>query len=373
MRRLDLVVTSFSILALAAGCGSSSSSSSKDSSTAVDEGVTADVATTADTAAPTEAGTPDGGTTADANLGGDDGGAADVATAGDGTTAGDGGTVMITRGQYLVGVLGCNGCHTPKTMAGAPDTTKTLSGIDCFVSMGGCLSSANLTPDMDTGIGGFSDQAIIDAFRAGKDPDPMAAGKYLFARMPYYQFAPLSDDDAHAIVAYLRSLPAIKHAVMDAAGSFAMPPTSPEWTPVDPTKLPAPGAGAPADAANGKYFASILCVNCHSPAPTGMPPKHVDETTAFQGGQSSTLNAGDAGMIMFDSANLTPDMTGIKDWMVTDLVKAIKMAKDPMGKTLCSPMRANASITDADATAIADYLKSIPPVAHAVTACSARM
>jgi hypothetical protein len=114
-----------------------------------------------------------------------------------------------------------------------------------------------------------------------------------------------------------------------------------------------------------------MCVTCHSPAAAGTP-KHVDETTAFQGGQSNTITVGSM-MMMFDSANLTPDATGIKDWSATDLVNAIKMAKDKMNKTLCSPMRGNAIITPADATAIADYLLNIPGVPHAVAACMARM
>jgi mono/diheme cytochrome c family protein len=366
MRKLDLTLTLSSLLALSIGCGSSSSGSGTDANTSPD-GATADLGATPDVAADTGA-APDA-PASDAAAG--DATAGDSAPAGDGTTS-DGGT-LATRGQYLVGVLGCNNCHTPKVMGTTmPDTTMTLAGVDCFVSMPGCLSSANLTPDMDSGIGGFTDQAIIDAFRTGKEPDPAAAGKYLSARMPYYQFAPLSDGDAQAIVAYLRSLPAVKHAVKEPTMPFDQSPTAPEWTPVDPSMLPAPSAGAPMDAAQGKYLASILCVNCHSPAATGMP-KHIAEATAFTGGQSNSITPMGGAMMLFDSANLTPDMTGIKDWTAMNLVTAIKTAKDKAGKTLCAPMRANAAITPADAMSIADYLLSIPPVAHQVTACMARM
>lgn len=357
MARLNLVLYLASLMVLNAACSSSSSSSS------------------------------DGGSGGGGSDGGGSGGAgpsdgaqadsaADAPGGGDGLTDGGGGdgalSAEATRGKYMVAVLGCAGCHTPKVVnTTMPDPAMTLAGIDCFVSTPGCLSSANLTPDKDTGIGNFTDQEVIDAFRTGKDPDPAAAGKYLFARMPYYTFANLSDDDAHAIVAYLRSLPAVKHAVMAATTPYDVAPTSPEWTPVDPTKLPAPGAGAPADAVNGKYLATLSCIGCHSADAAGTP-KHIDETTAFQGGASETITSNGTAMT-FQSANLTPDATGIMGWTAADVAAAIKTAKDKMGKTLCAPMRANTALTDADDTAIADYLLSLPPAAHMVTACAVRM
>jgi cytochrome c553 len=380
MRKLDLVLVLCSTFALSIACSSDDDNNSGAGGSAAggasaggagaggaggkDASVGTDTGTAADTAVGDAA--PD-----DAAAAGD--AAVDGGGAGDDGGADAGPSAQALRGKYVVGVLGCGNCHTPK-VAGTSmaDATMLLAGVDCFVSTPGCLSSGNLTPDMETGIGAFSDQAIIDAFRTGKEPDPDAAGKFLFARMPYYQFANLSDDDAHAIVAYLRSLPPVKHAVKEPTATFMNAPTSPEWTPVDPAKLPAPGASAPADAANGKYLATLMCVTCHSADATGMP-KHVDEATAFQGGQSATITPMGGMPAMFQSANLTPDMTGLKAWTATDIVTAIKTAKDRMGKTLCAPMRANAAITDADATSIADYLMSIPPVAHMVNACTVRM
>jgi cytochrome c len=67
------------------------------------------------------------------------------------------------------------------------------------------------------------------------------------------------------------------------------------------------------------------------------------------------------------SANLTPDMTGLKDWTPAQIVTAIKMAKDEAGRTICTPMRSLPNITDQDALDIANYLKAILPVANAIT------
>jgi mono/diheme cytochrome c family protein len=190
--------------------------------------------------------------------------------------------------------------------------------------------------------------------------------------MPYYQFANLTDADAQAIVVYLRSLKAVAHAVKANAGTFATQPTAPQWTPADPTKLPAPSADASADTANGKYLATLLCVTCHTVNTSATSPLHIDETKAFQGGKTSTITA-DGGAVMFQASNLTPDATGIQTWSTDDIVTAIVYGKDQILNTLCPPMRANAAMTIADATAIADYLKSLAPVANAVNACPDRM
>jgi hypothetical protein len=345
------------------GC-SSSSTPAKDAGNN-DTATNNDTSPTTDT--PADNTTPDKPTDTPAST--DGGGDADSGTL----------TTAQARGQYLTGLLGCVNCHSPKLASGAIDTTKMFSGNDCIPdASGNCLSTPNLTPDA-TGIMKFTDQQIIDAFRQGKDPESGADGgapTYLFQNMPYYQFANLTDADAQAIIAYLRSVPGIAHTVKDNTGMYATQPAAPQWTPADPTKLPAPGTGAPPAAANGKYLATVMCATCHTvnvSADGGAAmPTHIDETKAFQGGKVSSITL-DGGVMMFQSANLTPDKTGVMGWTATDLVTAIKMAKDKMGKTLCAPMRANAVITGDDATAIADYLLSLPAAANTINACMVRM
>ena len=274
------------------------------------------------------------------------------------------------RGKYLTGLLGCVNCHTPK-VSGMLDMANLFGGADCTAdAMGNCLSVPNLTPDA-TGLKDRTDQQILDAFRLGKDPEAVAGmPAFLFASMPYYRFANLSDDDARAIVAYLRSIPAVMHKVKENAGTFATQPAAPQWTPADPTKLPPPSAAAPADASNGKYLATIMCSTCHTVNTAATAPLHIDETKAFQGGK--TITPMGANMMMFQSANLTPDKTGLQGWTQDQIVTAITMAKDKDGKTLCAPMAANPVITPEDAKSIADYLLSLTAVANSVTACKTR-
>ncbi|HEY8077024.1 MAG TPA: cytochrome c [Labilithrix sp.] len=99
------------------------------------------------------------------------------------------------RGKEIVAERACASCHSAD-LAGA-DTPRP--GTRVF--------PANLTPDADTGIGTWSDADVARAIRTGVDDE----GASLCSAMP--RFGDLSDEDAAAIVAYLRALPAVRHEV----------------------------------------------------------------------------------------------------------------------------------------------------------------
>lgn len=283
-------------------------------------------------------------------------------------------TGPAARGQYLVNnVLGCVGCHTPQLAGGGGlDNSKFLSGNDCFAkdSSGGCLASANLTND-STGLKDKTDTQIKSAFTKGIDPDAAPDGgvQYLFAQMPYYQFANLSDDDANAIVAYLRTVPGVAHESTN-TGTFAVQPSAAQWAPVALTDLPnanAVDSGA-ASVSNGKYLAALACATCHTPNTAATAPLQLDATKAFIGGKkyTTTVPAADGGSASkeIQSSNLTPDAKGLAGWTAAQIVTAIKAGKDEAGRTICSPMRPLPNISTQDATDIANYLLGLPPVAN---------
>jgi mono/diheme cytochrome c family protein len=116
---------------------------------------------------------------------------------------------QVERGKYLVQISGCSDCHTPGGMLGQPDMARYLGGSDVgFAIPGvGIFLGPNLTPDQETGLGGWTNDQIIAAFRTGKRPD----GRMLSEVMPYPSFAHLTDQDAQAIAAFLKSLPPIKN------------------------------------------------------------------------------------------------------------------------------------------------------------------
>jgi len=153
----------------------------------------------------------------------------------------------VARGRYLVTVLGCSDCHTPGYLYGSPDTTRLLSGSELgWRGPWGVSFAPNLTPDSTTGIGTWTEDQIVTAIRTGRRPD----NTQLLPPMPWPDFAFLTDDDAHAVAAFVMSIPPIKHENVKQvppgqpyAGAVLAFPPPPAW---DAPKGPPPG-GAPAD------------------------------------------------------------------------------------------------------------------------------
>ena len=116
----------------------------------------------------------------------------------------------VERGQYLTTIMGCNDCHTPGTFYGAPDFDRKLSGSQLgWVGPWGTTYARNLTPDLETGIGGWSEDDIVKTIRTGTRAD----GSQVLPPMPWPMYTNLTDEDAYSIAAYLKSLPAVSHPV----------------------------------------------------------------------------------------------------------------------------------------------------------------
>lgn len=158
------------------------------------------------------------------------------------------GSDAVARGKYLVGALGCNDCHTPKRMSAQgpePDVARLLSGqpatpalppppalprgpwiavtnadLTAWSGPWGISYAANLTPDKETGIGNWTEEAFVKSIRTGRH---MGIGRPILPPMPWQDFATLSDDDLAAIYAYLQSIPPIRNQVP--APVLAPPPS----------------------------------------------------------------------------------------------------------------------------------------------------
>lgn len=138
----------------------------------------------------------------------------------------------IARGKYLVGIAGCNDCHTPGYFFGKPDMTRFLGGSEVGFEMPGrgVFYGPNLTPDRETGLGTWSPAQMTTAITKGTRPD----GRILAPIMPSHAFANLTPGDTRAIVAYLQSLPPVKNKVPgpfgpdEKATSFVMKIVPPE-------------------------------------------------------------------------------------------------------------------------------------------------
>jgi mono/diheme cytochrome c family protein len=107
---------------------------------------------------------------------------------------------LLERGGYLVnGIANCGNCHSPQQ----PDGTLSgpaLSGGKALLAQGFTAYPPNLTPDPETGLGGWTEEQIVAALREGHTP----AGEVIRPPMPIAFYRGISDRDAHAIAVYLR-------------------------------------------------------------------------------------------------------------------------------------------------------------------------
>jgi mono/diheme cytochrome c family protein len=127
----------------------------------------------------------------------------------------------IERGKYLVNLGGCHDCHTPGYFLGKPDDARYLGGSEVGFEMPGLgvFHGPNLTPDKATGLGNWTDTQIVTALQTGVRPD----GRVLAPIMPWHALAQLTKQDIDAIVAYLRSVPAVSNKVPGPFGPNEQP------------------------------------------------------------------------------------------------------------------------------------------------------
>ena len=199
---------------------------------------------------------------------------------------------MVARGEYLVRhVGGCMDCHTPRLLSGRFDESRLLSGIEELFDVEpddparGLLHSRNLTPDEKTGLGRFSDAQIKKAFQQGIDDESTV----LHWMMPYWIFRNMSDADADAIVAFLRSIPAVVHSVPDNQPNAVdiSKPYEPYTLPLDQVPDSVLGEDDPnrESAQRGRYIATALspCLLCHTPEQTSDGAIPIDLARAYSG------------------------------------------------------------------------------------------
>jgi hypothetical protein len=311
------------------------------------------------------------------------GDATDGATTPDarGDAVGDGSS-PVRRGEYLVKNVGaCGDCHTPiNFMTGQPDNTRFLAGmpgmfqIPGFGSDGGpgIIGSRNLTSDMTTGLGSWTDIQIKRAMLDGVDKD----GKALFPIMPYYVLHNMSDADADAIIAYLRTVPAVTNAIPPKNFDFIAPAPA-----VPANRIPDPMIAMTdpeyASAMRGKYLAGNfgVCMECHTEHVNtpGMVPLNLDKL--FAGGEAFPSAAIGVPSPPYPqviySLNITPHATGVQGWTAAAVATAIKTGVEKDGMRLCppmpsGPMAAFSGITDSDARDIGNYITRLPPIANTV-------
>lgn len=108
---------------------------------------------------------------------------------------------QIKRGEYLAKMGDCLACHTDVAHGGKP-----FAGGLTIATPFGTFYSPNITPDVETGIGSWTQADFTRALKQGRNPQ----GQNYFPVFPYIYFANISDEDAGDLYTYFMSIPPVK-------------------------------------------------------------------------------------------------------------------------------------------------------------------
>jgi len=263
----------------------------------------------------------------------------------------------MTAGEYIYRASGCYACHTDEKGGGKP-----LAGGYPLTTPFGTFYTPNITPDPETGIGKWSEQDFIRAMRKGLSP----SGEHYYPSFPYASYTRMTDADLHVLWEFLKTVPPVKQSnrshdlrffarARSFVGSWKALYFRPGVYVPDPAKSPAWNRGAYLVEGPGH------CGECHTPR-------------SLFGGVKSDLPLAGTSDGPDDSVipNITPDRkTGIGKWSQSDLVQYLSIGLMPDGDSAGDLM---AEVIDnglkylrkEDLVAMAEYLKSLPPIEHAV-------
>jgi mono/diheme cytochrome c family protein len=252
----------------------------------------------------------------------------------------------IARGKALVDAGDCYSCHTS-------DPAKPFAGGLRIETPFGAITSPNLTPDRDTGIGAWSEQDFYRALRFGIAP----GGSRYYPAFPYPYFAKLTRDDIFAIRAFLGTLAPYANKApppeMRFPLNFRVVMRAWNYLFFRPGILE-PDQRRGADWNRGRYLVEALghCGACHTPK------------NLFGADRRNRAYAG--GLIdgWFAPRLDAAERSGLASWKVEDIAEYLSTGRNqkshaggPMAEVV---VNSTSKMSDADIRAIAVYLKSLP-------------
>jgi mono/diheme cytochrome c family protein len=265
----------------------------------------------------------------------------------------------IARGKYIFGATGGCGCHTEPGKPPKPAN----SGGRKYEGPFGTVYATNITPDAKTGIGSWTDEQIITAIRLGRRPN----GERLVPVHPYTVFNGMAAEDLQALVAYMRTVPAVNRPsrpkkLVPLFESVFLPAWLAAFAPRETPPAKAPTTGV----ARGEYLVRAVghCGECHSPRTM----TQATDNSRFLAGNPK----GPEGEAM---PNITPDPeTGIGKWSEEEIADYLGSGNRPdgdvagglMAEVIEGTTAGYKDMTNADRLAIARYLKTVPPIKNKV-------
>jgi mono/diheme cytochrome c family protein len=254
---------------------------------------------------------------------------------------------QIEKGRYLTTVADCYACHT------VPEVGKPFAGARPIETPFGVITSSNLTPDNDTGIGAWTDEQFDAAVRKGLRPD----GSRLYPAMRFPSYTKMPRQDVLAIFAYLKTVEPVHQPVKSNTLPFpfniraalrvwdALYFTEEEFQP-ESHQSPAWNRGAYLVQGPGH------CTACHTPK-------------TLLGGDKTGDNLRGFNLQGWFAPDITGDTNqGLGQWSEADITGYLKTghnrmtaATGPMAEEI---VNATSQYGDDDLKAIATYLKSLP-------------
>jgi mono/diheme cytochrome c family protein len=259
-------------------------------------------------------------------------------------------TPNAANGEIIFNAGGCSSCHA---VPNQPDRLKLGGGV-AIASPFGTFYAPNISPDPDDGIGRWSEADFVNAVRKGISPD----GTHYFPAFPYTSYAHATVPDVRDLFAFLKTLPPVKGKVRDhdVPFPFNIRRNVGIWKRLFfDDRLIVPDQSRPPSWNRGAYLVNSFghCAECHTPR-------------NFLGGIIASQRF--AGGPNPEGEGWVPNITqkGIGDWSKTDtsdfLENGVTPEGDSAGGAMVRVIKNTSQLKPADRDAIAEYVKSLPPV-----------
>ena len=201
---------------------------------------------------------------------------------------------LWNRGAYLVsGLTHCSACHTPRNILMAEDFSRNLGGAEL-----GNWYAPNISSDNNSGIGGWSDQEIVDYLKSGRtEGKGQATGP--MAEAIDHSLRHLSDTDLHAIAVYLKTTPAL-HDAADTRPAYAWGKASDDLNTIRGVPLP-----KDLNQMTGPQLYDANCASCHQARGQGSPSGGLP--ALFHNTALGRTNTNNLVMVLLDGIERRPD------------------------------------------------------------------
>lgn len=256
----------------------------------------------------------------------------------------------LANGQVMFNAGGCASCHA---VPDQPDRLRLGGGV-AIKSPFGTFYAPNISSDPTDGIGKWSEAEFVNAVMHGVSPD----GGHYFPAFPYTSYQHARREDVFDLFAYLKTLPAVAGKVRDhdVRFPFNIRRNVGIWKFLFLDDKPfVPDSAKSPQWNRGAYLVNSFghCAECHSPRNT---LGGITAAQRFAGGPNP------------EGEGWVPNITqkGLGEWSAKDIAYFLKTGElpdgDSVGGAMTRVIKNTSQLPDDDLAAMADYLKSLPPV-----------